>query len=207
MTKDRLKDIEYHQTIIDEHIDPESMPVISKTNGIMKAKDIVPIYLRERIEEKKVALSYVIRANVGPAVIRPLENDRITSENYQTLMDDLIDRVPHYEGASYNADNAKVYKILQDMVGSSSHEASIKSFWRVRNGRAAYYSLVQGNIGSSKWDKIIDIFENYLLRNKWNGKNVCLTMKIHVTQYQEAHNRVVRTSQFINNEVLNDFFH
>ena len=179
------------------------MPAISKTNGIMKAIDIVPVYLREKIGTKKVVLSYVIRDNVGSAATQPLENGRITSENYQTLMDEMIDRVPH-EGASYDADNAKVYQILQDMVGGSSHEASIKSFRRERNGRAAYFALVQHNLGSSKWDKIIDTCENYLLRNEWNGKNVRFTLKMHITKHREAHNELVRASQFVNYEIPNE---
>ena len=202
LSRIRLREFERHQKTIDEHEDPESMPPISKTNGIMKAMDVVPVNLRERIGTKKVALNYIIRDNATPTLIEPLEVNRVTSNNYETLMDELIDRVPH-DGPEYTADNARVYQILQEMVGGSSHEASIKAFRRARDGRAAYFALLQHNLGSSKWDRVIDHCENYLLRNEWNGKNIRFTLKMHITKHREAHNELVRASQFVDYELPN----
>ena len=68
-------------------------------------------------------------------------------------MDELIGYIPH-SGEVYVEDNAKVFQILQDMVSGSSHESSVKTYQRSRNGRAAYLALCQHNLGSSKWERI-----------------------------------------------------
>ena len=121
----------------------------------MKILDVVPVHLRERLETKTVALSYVIRENVTPVTIEPLETNCITSEGFELLMDELVARTPH-RGAEYVEDNAKIYQVIQDLVQDTSHESSIKAHRRARDGRVAYLSLVQHNMWSSKWVKIID---------------------------------------------------
>ena len=203
LSRERLREFEHHKRAVDEHEDPELMPPVSKVNGIMKALDLIPIHLRERIGTRKVSLSYVIRDNAEPANLEPLAPDRVTSDEFETLMDELIAVTPH-EGAEYTEDNAKVYQILQEVVNGTSHESSIKQHRRARDGRSAYLSLVQHNMGSSKWDRIIETCENYLLRNEWNGKNVRFTLKMHITKHRDAHNELVRASQFVSYEVPND---
>ena len=203
LSRERLREFENHKRTVDEHEDPEPMPQVSKTNGIMKALDLIPIHLRERIGTRKVSLSYVIRKDANPPNLQPLANDRVTSGNYETLMDELIAVTPH-NGAEYTEDNAKVYQILQEVVNGTSHESSIKQYRRGRDGRSAYLSLVQHNMGSSKWDRIIKTCENYLLRTEWNGKNVRFTLKMHVSKHRDAHNELVRASQFVAYEVPND---
>ena len=42
MNRARLKKFEAHQLLIEEHNDPEKLPVVSKTMGIVKAMDLVP---------------------------------------------------------------------------------------------------------------------------------------------------------------------
>ena len=107
----------------------------------MCALDILPTHLRERIGSQKVALLYVIRDNEEPAPRRNLAANRITSDNYDSIMDELIARTPH-EGPKFREDNALVYQIVQDLVSGSTHESSIKSFRRARDGRGVYLALV-----------------------------------------------------------------
>ena len=68
MRRARLKKFEAHK-LVSQHEDPEKLPVVSKTSGIMKAMDLVPSHLRERLGVRKVSLSYVIRDTVAPGVI------------------------------------------------------------------------------------------------------------------------------------------
>ena len=196
LNRTRLREFEQHQLTISEHEDFEAIPTISKTFGIMKALDMVPTHLRERIGTRKVALKYVICDGRNPATLQALEDDRITSGNYTSLMEEMIQRIP-LEGTEYHEDNTKVYQILQDLVTGSSHESSIKAHRKDRDGRGAYFSLVQHNLGSSKWDKIIESCENYILRVEWNGKNIRFTLKMHVSKHRDAHNELVRASQFV----------
>lgn len=203
LSRARLRQFEKHQQTIENHEDPENMPEISKSFGIMKALDMFPMHLRERIGARKVALSYVVRDDENPKPLEPLVNNNITSASYETIMDEMISRVP-LSGPEYIEDNAKAYQIIQDLVAGTSHESSIKSFRRSRDGRSAYLALVQHNLGSSKWDKIIDSCETYLLRNEWNGRNVRFTLKMHIGKHREAHNELVRASQFVQYEVPNE---
>ena len=203
LSRDRLREFENHKRAIDEHEDSESMPPVSKVNGIMKALDLIPIHLRERIGTRKVSLSYVIRKDANPPNLGPLAPNRVTSDEHDTLMDELIAVTPH-DGAEYTEDNAKVYQILQEVVNGTSHESSIKQHRRGRDCRSAYLSLVQQNMGSSKWDRIIETCESYLLRTEWNGKNVRFTLKMHISKHRDAHNELVRASQFVAYEVPND---
>mmetsp|Transcript_1653 Transcript_1653/g.2365 ORF Transcript_1653/g.2365 Transcript_1653/m.2365 type:complete len:132 (+) Transcript_1653:450-845(+) len=131
----------------------------------MKAMDMVPVYLRKRIGTKKVALSYIIQDDETPTLLEPLLGDPITSVGFESFMDKSILTTPH-DGPEFSQDNAKVYQILQDMVAGSLHKYSIKAHYRARDGRSVYFSLIQHNMGSSKWDRVIDAAEIYLLRTE-----------------------------------------
>lgn len=127
LSRNRLKQFKKYHATIEDHTEPEAMPIISKTFRIMKALDMLPIHLRERISGRKIAFSYVVRTNENPEPLLQLENDRITSENYPSLIDKLIARISLL-GTEYNEDNAIVYIIIQDLIAGSSHESSIKTF-------------------------------------------------------------------------------
>ena len=118
-------------------------------------------------------------------------------------MDELIDYTPHTDD-NYAEDSAKVYQILQDMLAGTSFESSIKTFQRSGNGRGAYLALCQHNLGSSKWDKIIEDAEDYVMRREWNGKNPRFTLRSHINKTREAQNDWTRAAQFIDYQVPNE---
>ena len=101
MNRARLKKFDEHRALIEEHKDPEKLPQVSKTFGIVKAMDLIPGHLRERLGVKKVALSYIIRENATPPAVLPQQNDNnnpdmTTTEKYEgRIMDELIDYAPH----------------------------------------------------------------------------------------------------------------
>ena len=203
LSRERLRLFKEHREIVDEHEDPEKLPVVSKSFGIMKAMDLVPNHLRDRLGVKKVSLAYVIRDDEEVPAVEPLEIGRITSEGYSSLMEELIDRTP-LEGSSYIEDNAKVYSILSDMVAGTSFESSLKAFQRSRDGRGAYLALCKHNLGSAKWDKIIEEAESYVLRREWNGKNYRYSLKSHINRHREAHNDLEKASQFVSYQLPDD---
>ena len=143
MSRIRLKKYDAYRLLVEQHEDPEKLPVVSKTFGIMKALDLVPSHLRERLGVRNVALSYIIRNNATPDAIPEQANNSATAEQFNTIMDELIENTPHL-GEEYAEDNAKVFQILQDMVSSSSHEFSVKTYQRSRNGRG----VMRWKIGS-----------------------------------------------------------
>ena len=203
LSRTRLKKFDEHKLLISQHEDPEKLPVVSKSFGIMRAMDLVPSHLRERLGVRKVALSYIIRDVVNPPPIPEQAANSATSENYISIMDELIDYAPHGDRA-YAEDNAKVYQILQDMVSGTSFESSIKTFQRSRDGRGAYLALCQHNLGSSKWDKIVEDAETYVMKREWNGKNPRFNLRAHISKTREAYNDMIRASQFISFQVPNE---
>ena len=90
------------------------------------------------------------------------------------------------------------------MVQGTSFESSSKAFQKNRDGRGVYLALCQHNLGSSKWDKIIDEAETYVMRREWNGKNIRFTVRSHISKHREAHNEMMRASQFAEYELPND---
>ena len=202
MGRARLKNFDEHRLLIEAHQDPEKLPPISRTFGIMKALDQITSHLRERLGVTNVALSYIIRTDPNPGQIPDQENNSPTSNGFSSIMEELIAYAPH-TGDAYKEDNAKVFQILQDLTNNTSHESSVKPFQRSRDGRGVYLALCQHNLGSSKWDKIIEAAENYVLRKEWNGKNLRYSLKQHISNYRDAQNEMVRASQFHEYEVPN----
>ena len=203
LSRSRLKLIDKHLMLIDEHEDPDTLPQISKTFGIMRAMDLVPSHLRECLGVNKVPLSYVIRDQVIPTQLGQLLPNQIHSADFESFVDELIVHTAH-NGPEFVEDNARVFSILMEMVRGTSFESSLKSHQRARDGRNAYLSLLQHNMGSSKWDKVIEEAETYVLRREWNGKNYRFTLKNHITKHREAHNELTRASQFVDYEIPNE---
>ena len=203
MSRSRIKKFDAHRTIMEDHEDPEKLQVVSKTFGIVKAMDLVPSHLRDRLGVRKVPLSYVIRetADTGNAPL-PAANEPV-SPGFTSITEELIHYTPH-TGDEYAEDNAKVFQILQDMVSGTSFESSVKTFQRRRDGRAAYLALVQHNLGSSKWDKILEDAEAYVSKREWNGKNHRFNLKSHVNKHREAYNDMVRASQHVQYSLPNE---
>lgn len=166
---DRLCMFEHHKKLVEDHEDPEKLPVVSRNFSIIKAMDLVPTHLCDRLGVLKVPLSYVIRAYENPAPIEPLRATSIHSNTYENLMEELIMTTP-LTGTSYKEDNTKVFQIIQDMVSRTAFEASIKAHQRSCDGRAAYMALCQHNMGALKWEKIIENAETYLMCQEWNGR-------------------------------------
>lgn len=203
MNRMRLRFYDDHKKIVDAYEAPEKLQPVSKSFGIIRAMDIVPSHLRERLGVRDVALSYVIRELENPGAVPALDPNKATGEAYDSIMDELIAYTP-LQGDGYASDNATVFQILQDMVSGTSYESSIKSFQRTRNGRGAYLALCQHNMGTAKWDKIIQEAETYVMKREWDGKNARFTLKSHINKHREAHNDMVRAADHIAYEVPNE---
>ena len=57
LSKNRLKQIKHHRTTIENYSNPDSLPEISKLFGIMKAIDMFPDFLCEKLGVNNAALS------------------------------------------------------------------------------------------------------------------------------------------------------
>jgi len=159
LDRNRLKLFDQHLRLIEDHSEPEQIPQVSKTFGIMRAMDLIPSHLRERLGSRKIPLSYIIRETEIPPTLGPLVDEnrntrtpcKIHSQEYQSIMEQLIEHA-ELSGSEFEEDNVKVFHILHEIVNNTSFESSIKSFQIKRDGRSAYLALFQHNMGSSKWD-------------------------------------------------------
>ena len=208
MNRERLNKFDAHKKLVDEHEDPERLPQVSKTFGIIKAMDLIPGHLRERLGLEKVALSYIIRKDATPPALQAQEDTRekpnsATGPGFDSIMEELIVHAPH-SGIAFKEDNAKVFQIIQDMIAGTSYESSIKSHQRARSGREAYLALLKHNLGSSKWDKILEDAESYVMKREWNGRNQRFTLRAHIGKHREAHNEMMRASQHVDYELPNE---
>ena len=187
-----------------DHKDPsEGIPKVSKTYSIEKALDTLPTFLRSKIGVRGVALSYVIRELGIPLALEPLGIDVPYSDESGSLMNELIDHTPH-DGVGWDEDNATVFAIIQEMVRDVSMASSLKGHQRARNGRAAYLSLVQHNLGSAQWDKVLLKAEEVQNVRVWNGRNGRYTIKRHIDMHRDAYNDMVRANEHVAYEVPNE---
>ncbi len=204
LSKNRLTEFKLHKEAVDNHDDPDSMPPISKTFGIMKMLEHFPTYPESKLGTSGVSLAYVIReTELAPIPLPRQSHGKPWSEGHDSLMEELIAYAAH-TGPTYKTDNATVYRILQDSLAGTQHISSIKPFQSRRDGRGAYEALMLHNLGNSKWEKVIEVAETYVNNRSWDGKNVRFTIKSHISKHHEAHNDFIRASQHINYVVPNE---
>lgn len=200
----RLKHFDQHKKIVKDHKDPtDDTPKVSKTYHISKALDMLPNYLRSKLGVRGVALSYVIRELETPPALEQLHNDVPYAQVSGSLMEELISHTPH-NGVGWTEDNAMVFGILQEMVRDAPMASSLKRHQRARDGRGAYLSLVQHNLGSAQWDKVIERAEEVQSTRVWNGRNSRYSIKKHIDNHRDAYNDMVRATEHKAYEVPNE---
>ncbi len=204
LSKNRLTEFKYHKEAVDNHDDPDSMPPISKTFGIMKMLEHFPTYLESKLGTSGVPLAYVIRERaLAPVPLPNQAHGKPWSDIHEGLVEELIAYAEH-EGPTYRTDNATVYRLLQDSLAGTQHISSIKPFQGRRDGRGAYEALMLHNLGNSKWEKVVEVAETYVNNRTWDGRNARFSIKSHLSKHREAHNDFIRASQHINYVIPNE---
>ena len=69
MSRTCLHQLEAHLNMVEDHNDPNRLPVIRRTFGIIKTMDLMTIHLHDRLGISTSPLSYVICENVQPAPV------------------------------------------------------------------------------------------------------------------------------------------
>lgn len=201
MERVRIDHIRDHIRIVSSNTQPESLPELSRSYSIMKLLDQFPGFLRESLGVRKVPLSYVIRTN--NTNLGPLGAQVPWSYGMNSMTEELIAHLP-LSGPGYQEDNALVFTYLMQSLANSQHLASITRFQASRDGRAAYLSLVMHNMGSSKWEKMVENAERCLNQRIWNGKNHRYPLKDHIARQREAFNDMKRAEAHIPYSAPND---
>lgn len=202
----RIKHFKTMQKIIKNHVEPENLPEISKRITIVKALELVEEYLRGVLGVEKVPLSYIIRKDVVPVftnVNNPLSVNLPYGTEFNSYFEEMIQMAPHNTPA-YAEDNARVMNILIHVMKGTSFEVSITPHKQSRDGRSAFLALTQHNLGTNRWERILETADNLMNSVKWNGRSARYSLKAHVSKHREAFNNMLKASQNIPYQVPNE---
>ena len=206
MTWDRIRHFKELKTIIKNHSDPEDPPEISKKISIMKAIELIEEHLRSVLGVEKAPLAYVIRENVDPVFTlrqNGLRQDLPYGIMFENFFEEMIACSSH-STASFAEDNATVLNILVHVLKGTPFEVSVQPFKRTRNGRSAYLALTKHNLGSNRWELVLEKADHIVSNVIWNGRSTRYTLRIHLNRHREAHNDMVRASQHISFQPPNE---
>ena len=160
----------------------------------MKMLELIREHLRETLGIQQIPLAYVIRSEVTPDPIKPIQILKPILLVNNSFHDKLIARAFH-DHPNYADDNAMVLDILVGCLGEMEYLTSLKPFLKKRDGRGGLLALETQNLGDSKWDMIIKRAEQMVLNIHWNGKNNKYTFDRHIVSHRAAHNDIFRESE------------
>jgi hypothetical protein len=166
--------------------DAPDVPSVKDTDNERKVIKWAPIFMdaMSRTYGIKGPLSYVLRENVE---VPPAAEDPLDEHSYYGasggLQAELVSRLEHGD-ALYRSDNKTVYLKLEKACRGTSVESTVKTFSRARNGRGAYFALIDHHAGESKYRTIMKKRMNLLQNIKWNGRNY--SMEKHVSNHRQA---------------------
>ena len=202
----RIKHFKDLKTIVKNHTNPENLPEISRKITIMKAIELIEEHLRGVLGVTKIPLAYIIRKEPEVAITvarNPLRQALPYGAMFHSYFDEMIACAPH-EGAAYSEDNASVLNILVHVLKGTSFEVSIQPFKRTRNGRDAFLALTEHNLGTNRWETVLERADHIISNTVWNGRSNRYPLKLHLAKHREAQNDMIRASHHVAFEVPNE---
>jgi hypothetical protein len=132
-------------------------------------------------------LSYVLR----PEEDVPAEADDPAfgtfASSYGSLRDEIAARADHTT-PQYQVDNAKVFELLNDAIGSHKHVKTwIKAFTKARDGRGAWIAFKAHYRGSNEIEAIEAAAEKALETGHYTGEKPRYNFETHVSKHLKAH--------------------
>lgn len=166
-------------------LEPTETPKITKALPIMKWTEVFPDFLNQVVGLRYIPLSYVIREVVAvPAASPTLAHQQPHSTEHGSVEAEMIARASH-DHALYRDDNAKVYFYLEEATRSTTYAASIKPFQRGKDGRGAWFALINQYAGVDKWEAEIKRQEQLLHTRRWKGQSN-FSLEGFVSQHRNA---------------------
>jgi len=206
MTWRRIKHFKDLKIIMKNHKKFDDLPEISRKITIMKAIELIEEHLRGVLGVIKVPLVYIIRKepNVSITIVpNPLRAGLLYKTCFRSFFDEMIACEMH-TAAAYSKDNASVLNILVHVLKGTSFEVSIEPFKRNRDGRGAFLALTEHNLGSDRWEIVLEKADQLVFSMVWNGRSNHYPIKLHLAKHREAQNDMIRASHHIAYEVPNE---
>ena len=154
--------------------DRPDVPALSKNVTPLKWLESFKDCLSRTYGVRQCPISYVIRPNVN--VPNEATDPLIAGQAFGasgSVLEELITRLNHTDPL-FRTDNSLVYSLLDEATRNTIYAPTIKPFSRTKNGRAAWEAILVSHVGDDKWDKIRKEKLNFIMNNKWNGRQYSL---------------------------------
>ena len=190
LTYDTIKRLYNYKRIEDSYEEPTKMDPPTRSFHIIKWIESFEVYLQKYLGVRKIPLSYVIRQT---STVR--NDDEDPPNNYFNISLEMINRGDHTH-ASFQDDNATVWSLIHECLKETQYYISIRSFARNRDGRRAYDALCLHNLGSSKWELIIQKAENSISHTVYTEEKLRFPFSKYVAIHRDAYNDMMRTPNY-----------
>lgn len=151
--------------------DKPIVPALSKSQTPVRWMESFKDFLFRSYGVRMTPLSYVIRENVevAPEDTAPLIPNNAYSQVAGSVLNELINRLDH-NNPLFATDNNSVYSALDDATRGTIYAATIKPYARTKNGRAAWFAIINSHAGDDKWEAIEKDKTKFMINTKWNGR-------------------------------------
>jgi hypothetical protein len=164
--------------------DGTEVPKISKTLPIIKWSEAFKDMLHRKIGVRNVALAYVARLDAAVPPIGPQAAGTPHSTEHGSIEMELIARASHGH-ALFREDNSELYYLLEEATRGTPYAPSIKPFQRAKDGRGAWFALINQYAGKDKWEAEIKRHEKFMHTTFWKGQSN-FSLERFITQHRNA---------------------
>jgi hypothetical protein len=148
-------------------------------------------------------LYYVIQADVAVLGAEPrLATGQPYSDEHGSVEAEMIARASHVH-ALFREDNAKVYYYLEEAMRGTSYAASIKPYQRRKDGRSAWFALVQQYAGVDKWQSELKRQDELLHTRKWKAQSN-LPLEKFIAAHRNAFVSMTQCADHVNYQLPNE---
>ena len=167
---------------------PET-PKITRGLPVVKWTEAFEDFLNRIIGGRYIPLAYVIRRDVDVPTAPTLQTVATQlqpfCEEHGSVEHELIARASHTHPL-YRDDNAEVYYEIEESTRGTGYAASIKPFQRRKDGRGAYYAMLNQYAGEDKWRALVKEAEDLLHNRRWKGQQTNYSLEKFIGQHRAA---------------------
>jgi len=203
----------YQRTLMDFHEQWENLlkkgeekapatPCITRSLQIIKWTESFEEFLHQVLGVNHVPLSYVIREHMLVGAPPALLTNHSYSEEHGSVEGELIARSSH-RTAQCRADNATVFKYIEEATRETRYSASISPFSRKKDGRGAWMALIAQYVGKDKWQNELDRQESFLHTRVWKG-NSNFPLESFIMQHRSANISMTRCAEHMPYQLPNE---
>ena len=143
-------------------------PKLSKDMQVYKWLEQFSQYLGSVIGVRNAPFTYLIRPDVLPAILAPREADQPYSEEYDSIEQEMKNRVRH-DHTLAKSDNSKLFQMIEKSVQGHDVSATIAPYKRKEDGRGAFLAIKSQHAGKAVWDRVVREANSRLQTQTWSG--------------------------------------